>query len=77
MPRPTGPRKACERQRRTDAAMKDGKTFDGTLSEARKGGERRGLERASPSGGDWQGRQNQGRHGATSLGKLLPDRVLI
>lgn len=25
--------------------MKDGKTFDGTLSEARKGGERRGLER--------------------------------
>jgi len=57
--------------------MKDGKTFDGTLSEARKGGERRGLERASPSGGDWQGRQNQGLHGATSLGKLLPDWFLI
>jgi hypothetical protein len=57
--------------------MKDGKTFDGALGEARKSGDRRGLERTLPSGGGWQDRQNQGRHGATSLRKLLPDRVLI
>lgn len=45
-----GPRKACERRRRTDAAMKAGETFDGALGEARKGGDRRGLERALPRG---------------------------
>ncbi|WP_189347796.1 MULTISPECIES: hypothetical protein [unclassified Mesorhizobium] len=53
------------------------KTFDGTLGEARKGGDRRGLERALPSGGDWQDRQNQGRLGATSFGSCCRDRVLI
>ncbi|MET3581644.1 hypothetical protein ABID19_004695 [Mesorhizobium robiniae] len=32
----------------------------------------RGPERTLLSGSDWQDRQHQGRHGATSLRKLLP-----
>jgi hypothetical protein len=32
----------------------------------------RGPERTLPSGSGWQDRQHQGRHGATSLRKLLP-----
>ncbi|WP_181177977.1 hypothetical protein [Mesorhizobium sp. B2-6-6] len=52
--------------------MKDGKNLRWPQGKARKGGDRRGLERARPSGGDWQDRQNQGRLGATTLGELLP-----
>ncbi|UVC17766.1 hypothetical protein [Mesorhizobium onobrychidis] len=55
--------------------MKDGKTFDGALDEARKGGDWRGPERTLPSGGGWQGRQHQGRHGATSFTEVAAATV--
>ncbi|CDX15790.1 hypothetical protein MPLB_1540056 [Mesorhizobium sp. ORS 3324] len=71
-----GPRKACERRRRTDAAMKAGETFDGAPGEAREGGDRRGPERALPLG--WRtGRTVKIKAGLARrpLRKLLPRPV--